>query len=146
MTDDCQTAVIVIAHTHIQSERLHTYARTHTHTRGVCLVCSVCGVSLRVVSFSSKANSFCLFFYFRVLLFQKTLFSFFLFRHLKSSLLKPASFCRPIFDDAHKFTFLTHTRTRAPASIESAAKRDGIITARLPGTINKCQIKYKHAA
>lgn len=130
MTDDCQTAVIVIAHTHIQSERLHTYARTHAHTRGVCLVCSVCGVSLRVVSFSSKANSFCLFLFQSAFVPKNFVLVFFLFRHLKSSLLKPASFCRPIFD-AHKFTFLTHTRTRALASIESAAKRDGIITAAL---------------
>lgn len=117
-------------HTHIQGERLHTYGHARTHTRSVFGLFSLwCFFARRFFFF--QGEFFLSFFYFRVLLFQKTLFSFFLFRHLKSSLLKPASFCRPIFDDAHKFTFLTHTRTRAPASIESAAKRDGIITAAL---------------
>lgn len=108
----------------------HTHARTHT--RSVFGLFSLWCFFARRFFFFRGEFFLSFFFYFRVLLFQKTLFSFFfLLRHLKSSLLKPASFCRPIFDDAHKFTFLTHTRTRAPASIESAAKRDGIITAAL---------------
>lgn len=130
MTDDCQTAVIVIAHTHIQSERLHTYGHARTHTRSVFGLFSLwCFFARRFFFF--RGEFFLSFFLFQSAFVPKNfVLVFFLFRHLKSSLLKPASFCRPIFD-AHKFTFLTHTRTRAPASIESAAKRDGIITAAL---------------
>lgn len=118
-------------HTHIQSERLHTYARTHTHEECVWSVQSVVFLCASFL-FLPRRILFVFFFFISECFCSKKLCSrFFLFRHLKSSLLKPASFCRPIFGDAHKFTFLTHTRTRAPASIESAAKRDGIITAAL---------------
>lgn len=129
MTDDCQTAVIVIAHTY--TERTVAHIRTHAHTHEEC-VWSVQSVVFLCASFLflPRRILFVFFFISECFCSKKLCSRFFLFRHLKSSLLKPASFCRPIFD-AHKFTFLTHTRTRAPASIESAAKRDGIITAAL---------------
>lgn len=132
MTDDCQTAVIVIAHTYTERTVAHirTHAHTHTHTHEEC-VWSVQSVVFLCASFLFLPRRILFVFFFQSAFVPKNFVLVFLFRHLKSSLLKPASFCRPIFDDAHKFTFLTHTRTRAPASIESAAKRDGIITAAL---------------
>lgn len=130
MTDDCQTAVIVIAHTYTERTVAHIRTRTHTHEKCVWSVQSVVFLCASFL-FLPRRILFVFFFISECFCSKKLCSRFFLFRHLKSSLLKPASFCRPIFDDAHKFTFLTHTRTRAPASIESAAKRDGIITAAL---------------
>lgn len=122
-------------HTHIYRANgcTHTHARTHTHTKSVFGLFSLwCFFARRFFFFQGEFFlSFFFFFISECFCSKKLCSRFFLFRHLKSSLLKPASFCRPIFDDTHKFTFLTQTRTRAPASIESAAKRDGIITAAL---------------
>lgn len=129
MTDDCQTAVIVIAHTYTRRTVAHIRTRTHTHEECVWSVQSVVFLCASFL-FLPRRILFVFFLFQSAFVPKNFVLVFFLFRHLKSSLLKPASFCRPIFD-AHKFTFLTHTRTRAPASIESAAKHDGIITAAL---------------
>lgn len=142
MTDDCQKSSGHRHCSHTYMEEGYTYARNHEH--------SVWSVQSVVCSFARRRRSFFFFQgeFFLSLLFQGAFvpknFVLVFFRHLKSSLLKTASFCsRPIFN-AHRLTF--SNAYAKLASIESAAKRDGIIAARLPGTINKCQIKYKHAA
>lgn len=77
MTDDCQTAVIVIAHTYTKRTVAHIRTRTDTNTRSVFGLFSLWCFFARRFFFFQGEFFLSFFFYFRVLLFQKTLFSFF---------------------------------------------------------------------